>query len=159
MCDTPLSASHVLHDCPLRVLTAWHVCVKLCLLIPSLNPCWHRCFPTPCGVLVQTTKGLLLLSDQGTGSFRFPHEQFHFSVFGEISSLSVHIAMEHGATELMGFWDRSLYKLHHQSNMPLLPIYPNFIMPRNLYGLVAHVLTLPDTVQCSWTPWTDDAII
>ena len=47
----------------------------------------------------------------------------------------------------------------YRDNVPLLPIHPNFVMPRNPYGLVAHVLTFPETLPCSWTPWVDDVIV
>ena len=164
MCTMPLSTSHAIHSCPLQFLTTWHFYVKLCLMIPSLNPCWHRCIPTPWGVPVKTTKGLLLLSDQDTRIFRFPYERFHFSVTGEFTSQSVRIATEHGAIELMlvrllGSTLTTWYNIQQQDSTPLPPIDPNFVMPRNPYGLVAHVLTLSETLQCSWAPWMDDAII
>ena len=122
MCGMPLSTSHVLHNCPLHFVTVWHLYVNLCLLIPFLNPCWHHCVPTPWDVAVKTTKRSLLMSDQTTKSILFPHERFHISVTGEVTSQSIHTATEHEATKLMlvqlsGAVITTWYKIQHQGNM------------------------------------------
>ena len=42
---------------------------------------------------------------------------------------------------------------------PLLPAHQEYAVPRNPYGMSAHILTNPENLLGKWTPWTGDTIL
>ena len=62
LCRLSITHTHAHADCPLLFLRTWYIYVKLSHLLPSLDASWHRSLPTPCGILVATPTGCIVLS-------------------------------------------------------------------------------------------------
>ena len=156
--------AHALSDCPFFSFKIWYLYIKISLLIPSLNPAWHRCIPTPWGVIVRTQRGVLLIIQDSSVYMNFRYDSFRFTLTEEVTTQAVRTANEHGATQVMlacllGSLLTTWHKIDHINCVPILPDYPDFVMPRNPYGMVAHILTHPERMPDEWIPWDADVIV
>ena len=107
---------------------------------------------TPWGTLIATPMGHLVLSVNPVKYMRIPHDLCVINLTGEVSSRSMHQAAEHGATntmmpQVLGSLLTTWYKVQHMEGPPLLPVYLDYAVPRNPYGMTSHILTNPESLH------------
>ena len=62
-------------------------------------------------------------------------------------------------THILGSLLTTWYKIQHVEGPPLLPAYQDYAVPRNPYGMTAHILTNPESLHRHWDPWTGDTVL
>ena len=62
-------------------------------------------------------------------------------------------------TQVLGSLLTTWYKVQPIEGPPLLPVYQEYKVPRNPYGMTSHILTNPESVHRQWNPWTRDTIL
>ena len=119
LCKLPITNTHAQADRPLFLRT-WYIYIKRGHFLPSLNASWHKSLPTPRGTLIATPIGHIVFLVNPDGCMRVSHDLRVIGVTGEVSSLSMHMATKHGATNTMmtrnlGFFLTTWYKVQHSA--------------------------------------------
>ena len=95
---------------------------------------------------------------------RPPSHHCHRFTVHELSASVAHILQDHGAPttftpRFLGSILTTWHKVHMHCRVPILPMHPEYEIPRKPYGLTAHFLTHPEKLPTTWKSYGGDCVL